>query len=205
MTATKFAAYCRRIRLADDPATLTTRSITPKTTAKTEVKFPLGNAFGETTVSRFVSNAELRKRRALGASEAKHSPSARSEDISMIALNDFVKSTLVAIVRGVVDAQGETDSLGASVNPRQNGIDGNHINGTTIQDVHFDVAVTASESTAIDGGAKLNVTVLKAGVGTNSEASESSTSRIKFTVPVGLPSPSESAKRREAEGSTSSG
>ncbi len=105
----------------------------------------------------------------------------------MMELREFVKGTLVEIVGGVVDAQNEetVKKNGASVVPVGRGPVEDPI--ARYQEVSFDVAVTAREGTATKGG--LGIFVGPIGVGTQgqSEAGESSVSRVRFTVPVQLP------------------
>lgn len=109
-------------------------------------------------------------------------------------LKDFVKQTLVQITAGVKDAQGEVRTLGGIVNPAtRNATDGGGAYFSTIDEIHhvflvdFDVAVTVTENSATDAGAKINVAVLKLGAGGESSNSSAATNRLTFKVPLALP------------------
>lgn len=96
-------------------------------------------------------------------------------------IDDFIKSTLVQIVRGVEHASRDVDdeSDGGRVNPympRGRGM-------AAPIPIEFDIAVTVSESAEAGGGISVMGIGAKAGLATES----SSVSRIKFTVPVALP------------------
>jgi len=110
-------------------------------------------------------------------------------------LKEFVKETLVQITAGVRDAQGEVRSLGGIVNPATlSRTDGAGSYFSTIDDVHhvflvdFDVAVSVTENTGTNAGAKLNVaTFLTLGAGGQSANSSAATNRLTFKVPLALP------------------
>ena len=86
-------------------------------------------------------------------------------------LKEFVKKTLLEIVAGVQEAQGAVREYGATVNPKYVNRDSAQIGGeyVPVQDVSFEVGP------------------LKAGINGTGNASESSVTRIKFTVPLALP------------------
>lgn len=98
-------------------------------------------------------------------------------------LQDFVAETVVAIAAGVREAQLKVVELGGTVNPYRG-------SAAAVQEVEFDVEVSTSEGTATKGG--LGVFVGPVGVGSQgkSEAGSSTVGRIKFRVPVELPTPS---------------
>jgi len=111
-------------------------------------------------------------------------------------LRSFVRECLEQIASGVADAQrGElVKEAGATVNPYPHGI-GKKIAESSIQGgdwvaqmVDFDVAVTAQES----AGSKATIGVVAGifGAGTQGTLAQetSSVSRIRFCVPVVLPS-----------------
>lgn len=109
--------------------------------------------------------------------------------IEGVDLDQFVKDTLLAIVRGVATAQ-QDEELGQHVAPRVSGAPSGRQSsqGLPIQNVHFDVAASASKSTSAGGGMAVKVLPLFAVQGDGKGQHESSTvSRISFDVPVSLP------------------
>lgn len=111
-------------------------------------------------------------------------------------LDDFVAETLKQIIKGVVAAQEYGSTQNAKVNPttaRLNGNNGEHIScgqtGVPLQKVGFDIAVTVTEGQTLanDGQSvgSISVTSLNS---INSQ--NSSVSRIRFEVPVLLPTTS---------------
>ncbi|MBU0719056.1 MAG: hypothetical protein KJ749_12465 [Planctomycetes bacterium] len=114
-------------------------------------------------------------------------------------LQEFVSTSLRQIVDGVNEAKEYAAKLGASVNASGDIINVPGITGRTLfrktrdnnyqfaQDVGFDVALTTIEEQQKGGGAKLSVLSLSLGGDASSERTNSSVSRVKFTVPVFLP------------------
>jgi len=112
-------------------------------------------------------------------------------------LKEFVSETLVSIVEGVKEAQDRTQELDSFVNPGglmrnvQNVADNQVWDNRTnnfAQQVTFDVAVTAEDSSK--GGAKIKVLsgILGGDIGGEKGNKNSIASRVQFTVPVLLPS-----------------
>lgn len=109
-------------------------------------------------------------------------------------LKEFIKTVLIDIVEGVEQAKIETDGKAGHVCPSMSPayaekakIQFNALNGYYYQQAEFDVAVTAENKT--DGGVKAGVKVLglmEAGMGGNVSSNNSTISRIKFHVPLGL-------------------
>jgi len=108
-------------------------------------------------------------------------------------LDDFVSETLKQIIKGVVAAQEFGNSKNAKVNPitaRFHSSTEGHTfcqeTGVPLQHVAFDVAVTiAEEQTETEGGESIgSISVSPA---SSSSTQNSSISRIKFEVPVLLP------------------
>ena len=97
-------------------------------------------------------------------------------------LDEFVKQTLTSLVQGVQSAQESVAALGGKVNPYRAG------SGGSIQVVEFDVEVSTGEATATKGG--IGVFVGAVGVGSQGQSQENQTSvgRVRFKVPVELPS-----------------
>ena len=110
-------------------------------------------------------------------------------------LKDFVAETLKEIIDGVIDAQSHYEDKGGKI---ASGISyaGATANAVGVwntdthapaQVVEFDVAVTATEGTETKGGIGVFVGAIGLGSHGKSESSNSSVSRIKFSVPILLP------------------
>ncbi len=110
-------------------------------------------------------------------------------------LKDFVAETIRQVIDGVREAQEHASTVGASVNSAGLRVNQNHaglryVDGRTaqpVEDLEFDVAVTAAEGTATKGGIGVFVGPIALGSQGRSDAASSSVSRIRFTVPVSLP------------------
>lgn len=109
-------------------------------------------------------------------------------------LREFVAETLVQIVEGVQEAQTRTKDHGARVNPHlttsadlavKQGI--LIASGSAAQLVQFDVALTAKEGTGTKGGIGVVAGIFTLGSTGQSQAENSSVSRVKFSVPLVLP------------------
>lgn len=109
-------------------------------------------------------------------------------------LQEFVKDSLVQIVRGVRDAQQEistTGDAGVISPPIQTEWEkAGYVfakGGLPVQKVDFDIAVTVAEKTGTKG--TIGVVIAAIGLGSQGESSNSKTndSRIKFSVPIALP------------------
>ena len=55
--------------------------------------------------------------------------------------------------------------------------------GRGVEDVHFDVAITASEDTTVQGGVK----VYFLAAGAEAKEAQATTSRVQFSIPVCWP------------------
>ena len=110
-------------------------------------------------------------------------------------LKDFVKETLVQIVRGVDDANialSDKTAFVASTNIKTN----KDIKGTVdkkgrthyVTDVDFDVAINIQNTKTKESGVGVEIlSVLNVGGKGGSESTNISTSRIKFSLPLALP------------------
>jgi hypothetical protein len=113
----------------------------------------------------------------------------------IMKLDKFVTETINAIVIGVKKSQDHAKKNDATINPKiaVNSVNHNDIKfkNPKIQCVEFDIAITAQEGKGNKNG--IGVYVGPVGLGTQgtSETSNSSISRVKFTVPVMLPSQQE--------------
>ncbi len=115
-------------------------------------------------------------------------------------LKQFVKEALVQVAQGVAEAQKELTGTDAKVNPamRSIALHGEKtlpIFGTAEGDgsnpvhlVEFDVAVTAEEGTTTKGGIGVVAGMFTLGSQGQSDKSNAAISRIKFRVPLMLPS-----------------
>jgi len=111
-------------------------------------------------------------------------------------LQEFVAETLKEIIAGVKEGQKYAASEGASVSTF---MEPRHTEGKTevrytaqltnanIELIEFDVAVTSTEGSATEAGAGIFVAAFGLGAKGKSDESSSSISRIKFSIPLGLP------------------
>ncbi len=92
-------------------------------------------------------------------------------------IKEFVSESLKQVIDGVVDAgiYAEEKKAVVPVYRERN------------QKITFDVAVTVVEGTETGGKAGISVWSIGAGVTGKSESSSSTVSRIKFDIPVELP------------------
>ena len=99
-------------------------------------------------------------------------------------LHEFVDTTLVETVQGVRAAISATSTLDeTAVNPRES-----HGNLTKARDAELDVAATASGTTEGGGRAKLSVVGIEIGGHGGGTIQNTAVGRIRFTVPISLPS-----------------
>jgi hypothetical protein len=118
-------------------------------------------------------------------------------------LDDYVRATLLAIMRGVVDAQKDQE-VGGHVGRSPAGTQGlsvsNDGHGNTVSMVEFDVATTVEETSGAEGGVGIKVVSLfNAKAGGRTEVSSSGVSRVTFRVPISIPRPGEQKADDEAE------
>lgn len=107
-------------------------------------------------------------------------------------LKEFIKTAINNITEAVSDLQKELDN-GTVVNPTLlQGDRGKSIminnEFRMIERLNFDVAVTASESSGLEGGAKAGISIFGAKVGTETNAKTENVSRLTFSIPLVLPS-----------------
>ena len=109
-------------------------------------------------------------------------------------LKQFISETLTQILSGIADAQSTAKSHGGQVNPALLPIHPGPIEGsirdgagTVAQIISFDVAVTVSEGTATKGGIGVVTGLISLGSAGSSQDSSTTVSRIKFNVPLVLP------------------
>ena len=118
-------------------------------------------------------------------------------------LRNFIKETLVQISQGIEDASAALEGTSAIVNPRNvagaTGTNDTKVYGyliekgsstvmrQAVQSIYFDVAISAAKGTETKGGTGLVVGAVALGSQGRSDATDSSQSRIQFTIPMVLP------------------
>lgn len=106
-------------------------------------------------------------------------------------LKEFIKTAIADITDAVSELQSELDN-GAIVNPTlPNPI---ALKTLTVDDeirpieqLAFDVAVTVTEASGIDGSAKAGISIFGAKIGTETSARTENVSRLTFSVPIVFP------------------
>ena len=108
-------------------------------------------------------------------------------------LKTFVSETLKQIVEGVKQAQEDVKDMGATVNPPSTAYAEKQLyvtdyNKRTVQIIDFDISLTETEATQT--GASIGVFFGSVGLGAHGKAETGSNAmnRVKFSVPVVLPS-----------------
>jgi hypothetical protein len=124
-------------------------------------------------------------------------------------LKDFVSASLLQIVQGVADSAKAISDLGGAVNPAFSpSASGTHVgqsqdgSAAPVYAVAFDVAVIVSNTGSGEAGAKLQVaSFLSIGGKASASDKHETTSRIKFSVPLQLPTDEQSkaAAQKAAE------
>jgi hypothetical protein len=116
-------------------------------------------------------------------------------------LKDFIADVISEIQDGIIEAIRRHDKRGAPgrINPKFHEDDWKSL----VQNVDFDIAITATDKRSGEGEGKLQVYFFNTS-GTLSKSNENSTTnRIKFTIPVSFPShtvsPEISRERAPAE------
>jgi hypothetical protein len=105
-----------------------------------------------------------------------------------LKLEDFVAETITQIINGINKTHENAKKNGATVNPRiERRNAGETIAVSPIHTVEFDVAVTTIEEKGAKGGFGVFVGPMGIGSQGKSELSNTSMSRIKFSVPVIFP------------------
>jgi hypothetical protein len=103
-------------------------------------------------------------------------------------LEKFITETINQIISGISKTHEQAKKHGATINPRLASSEGSRIvPRSPIHTVEFDVAVTTKEGKGTKGGFGVFVGPIGAGSQGKSESSNSSVSRIKFSIPVVFP------------------
>lgn len=105
-------------------------------------------------------------------------------------LQSFVKESLVQISKGIEQARDTLLKDQVIVNPRNVKLDGHTTEleyAPSVQDVHFDLAVTAGEAVGGSGGLGIIIAPLTLGFLSKFRESSTTSSRIQFKVPIVFP------------------
>lgn len=112
-------------------------------------------------------------------------------------LQEFISETLKQIFDGVTDAQETVETSGGQINPRVQcpNVESVSIPYLTLRgdpktpatNIDFDVALTITDTSGKAGKAGLVVYGVGAGVEAGSQTTNSTVSRVKFSVGVALP------------------
>jgi hypothetical protein len=104
-------------------------------------------------------------------------------------LADFIAATLAQIMRGVSMAAKAHDSglLGGYIAPVM-GTRSREIEALPIREVEFDVAITTENTTDKSKAGGVNIKVIQADLTSKSLQKIVGESRVKFSVPIALPS-----------------
>ncbi|MFR0995647.1 MAG: hypothetical protein ACLSGQ_13665 [Parabacteroides distasonis] len=114
-------------------------------------------------------------------------------------LKDFISETLSQIIDGVTEVQAKYKEKNVLINPDKiegsggeyyiSGRSSSHIHTTLIQNIEMDVAITATEGNENKVGIGV-AKILNIGTSRETNAQNTTLSRIKFSIPVSLPTTS---------------
>jgi len=129
-------------------------------------------------------------------------------------LKDFIKNSITAISEGIIEAQLELKDKNVIINPEKLGT------GKTgeklllsdgwryTQELEFEILVNTEESNTLAGGGKLTILkVVSVGIDSKSDKDFSNSNKLKFKIPVALPTTQtpDNYKPKSASGSYSFG
>ena len=109
-------------------------------------------------------------------------------------LQEFISSTLVQLIEGIVQAQEFAESRGAEIFPEEGfPSDFEKMSRTSktkrlVNIIEFDVAVVVVENKSLSGGIGVMVPEWNLGYRASMDAGKSVVNRIKFSIPLILPS-----------------
>ena len=110
--------------------------------------------------------------------------------IPTIALKDFVSNSLTEILDGIVDAQKKAKKINATVIPKRQQYSKEQLRKEgydRVKEIEFDIAVSAKSGTKTKGGIGVVAAVFSVGANRTSNFTNSTVSRLRFSVPVLLP------------------
>lgn len=108
-------------------------------------------------------------------------------------IQDFIKTAIVEIVKGVAEAREAVEEFGASAGSDElyGYVKDNKVmtdaNGRQVTIVEFDIVLAQIDATNSKGGIGVFMGAVGAGIQGASRGESSNNSRIKFNVPVVLP------------------
>jgi hypothetical protein len=111
-------------------------------------------------------------------------------------LDEFISESIKAVIKGINDSQEFAKENGALINPHIGKWDfdktettyyGNEEGARRVSKINFDVAVTVSNTSSIDGGGGINIHALKLGTNIADSEKNETVSRIQFDLNVALP------------------
>ncbi len=108
-------------------------------------------------------------------------------------IKDFIENSLLQIVEGVNNANEKIKNFGAlisskNVRPLREGTTFNTNTGDLVNLIEFDIGVTVNEKDTTSGGAGIKIAGLNIGGDLQNESVNQRISRIKFSIPLTLPS-----------------
>lgn len=118
-------------------------------------------------------------------------------------LKEFIKEAIEGIVSGILESKESLSNTDAEISPENFQVNSeesqaygrtittnNHPTSGTrvVSKIDFDIAVIAEDSDSTNAGGKLSIMSVAISGGKEKKAANSSTSRIKFSIPVVLPS-----------------
>jgi hypothetical protein len=109
-------------------------------------------------------------------------------------LQEFIHLTLTQVINGVKQAQETTKETGAKINPgvtigsgnTDNFYQGEH-NHFPLQEIEFDIAIQTENETEAGGTIGVVIASIGAGAKGKMKDTQSSVSRIRFSIPVVFP------------------
>ncbi len=101
-----------------------------------------------------------------------------------MTLQEFVSDTLIQIVNGVEDARGSNEKIAPTVVDKNESLKVVPASDGRAFLVEFDVAVVVSKKTDTKAGGSVAIYVLDADASRTVSDEHSTTSRIKFQVPI---------------------
>ena len=119
-------------------------------------------------------------------------------------LKEFIEETLMQIVEGVKSAQGRGLVFGAVINPgyvdaKEQRATYNSV-GYTINEVEFEVTLTVTEGIENKKGIGVAFGNFAIGGQNKSDVNNTSLTKIKFSVPVGLPPIETKTAKKDSKG-----
>ena len=104
-------------------------------------------------------------------------------------LRDFIRNTIIEIIQGVRDAQETSIIYNATVNPSYK--TGHYLEiGDKIyavKDIEFEISLTESQSEGNSKGIGVNFYSFKGGTKSGENASNTSGTKVKFSLPILFP------------------